>query len=149
VPSELHLARDARRLVRQSYIAGYGRPALVAFIAVLIVSVSTSYIGTAAVWRAAVSPQQDPRSTGEVEVTSVKVSDTQLVLTANDSQTNNWKVEDGQMIMSLRGKLLGARYPYLMMKDSNFRGSEFFLEFRSANLETRNVKDVDLPRGLI
>lgn len=149
VPKELLLTHDAKHLIRRSYITGYGRPALIALVSVLIVSLSTGYIGTVAVWRAVGSPRQDNRWTGEVSVQGVKVQDRQLVLTADNSGATIWNGENGERVSTFRGRVSAASYPYLIMRDADFRGSEFFLQFSSVNLQTHQVQDIKLPFALI
>jgi hypothetical protein len=115
--------------------------ALVVLAASIMVGLIGGYFGTISVWRA---DAELSHGQGVAKLASFQTPSGLRVLT-HDSQTAViWEAATGQELERYECEKFDFRYPYLILRTSEFRGSETFANFKIVNVESQLAKELKL-----
>jgi hypothetical protein len=120
-PKDLQDTPEVKRLLRRSYLVGYGRPAFMAIGAVLFTATIAGYVGTVSIWR----PDGELRhwtgnESGDVGLRRYLTSKGPVVLSTSDQIAVIWNATNGREIERYRfdGAVVGDRYLSLWKNDT-------------------------------
>ena len=140
-PKEQLRTREAKRLVRRSYIVGYGRPAAAGVIAILLTGTVAAYIDTVAVWDLS---RELRAQQGAVRVAPIQTSSRDVVMTFDRNTMVLWNAKTLESA-SYEGEGVAFSYPYAVLKQVIPRGADLYVEFISVNVETgrKTILEID------